>query len=75
MDTNHTLQAGALGTYTDLNGRQQLSVDGPHGQWLITRRNDRESFTVWKSDSLSTTAATSDRAQAIEIAMRAAGVL
>ena len=75
MDTTHTLQAGALGTYTDLNGRQQLSVDGPHGQWLITRRNDRESFTVWKSDSLSTTATTSDRAQAIEIAMRAAGVL
>jgi hypothetical protein len=65
---------GTIRPYTDAGGRQQTAVDGPHGTFLITRKNDREAFEVWKSDSLNAIYRTSDAALALQKACKAAGV-
>lgn len=62
-------------TYTDVTGRTQYAVDGPRGTFLITRKNDSELWTVWRSDSLGTSARLRNTARAIERAAELAGVV
>jgi len=51
-------------TYTDFMGRTQHAVDGPNGTYLVTRKNPRADFEIWRSDSIRTasTATTLDTA-------------
>ncbi|OJZ68181.1 hypothetical protein BRW64_00875 [Mycolicibacterium diernhoferi] len=55
-------------------GRTQYAVDGPRGTFLVTRKNDRELWSVWRSDSLNTAARMANTVRAIERAAELSGV-
>lgn len=67
---------GEIKSYADFKGRPQISVDGPKGHILVTRRDDfqRTPFEVWRSDQLSAITRTSDRNRAVKVACVAAGL-
>lgn len=61
-------------TYADAMGRTQYAVDGPRGTFLVTRKNDREPWSVWRNDSLNTNARMANTVRAIERAAELAGI-
>lgn len=61
-------------TYTDVLGRTQYAVTGPNGDYLVTRKNERSTWEVRRSDSLHTTAREATLDRALKRAKRVAGV-
>jgi hypothetical protein len=61
-------------TYTDFMGRTQYAVDGPNGTYLVTRKNTREDYAIWRSDSIRTTGYAATLETALARARGLAGV-
>jgi len=61
-------------TYTDFMGRTQHAVDGPNGTYLVTRKNTRADFEIWRSDSIRTAGTAASLGTALARARGLAGV-
>lgn len=60
--------------YKDFFGRTQYSVAGPKGRYLVTRKNERESWEIWRSDSIRTASTARTLKQALARAEGYAGI-